>query len=411
MYNDIAKPPPPLPTPSLKQFGDGISLLPPLSRRGHGPGLVILIPDTTDELAIREGVPSLLVKWAEEGYVVVSVQERALSMDISTILTTIVEALSECEKCSPKGKLGVVSYVPKVWDHIGPALSEIPEVVAAVVYANVSEEPALATTTVLQHLAGSAGDSSSQNRSSATLKTYYYSKAATHEFAIPFQHAFHYGTEALSHTRNLEFLKPLMGGPYFDLETIWDEHTYYEFADRSVEHTMSTMVQEPYVNHVPTVTGGVGRKALTDFYRHNFIFNNSADTELELLSRTLGIDRVVDEFLFKFTHDKVLDWLLPGVPPTFKKAEVPFMAVVNIRGDRLYHEHITWDQGTILVQLGLMPEYLPFPYPLPTGTTRATPGKSIEYRVPVVGIETALKMGDRNSVPSNGLFEYDIREV
>lgn len=45
-----------------------------------------------------------------------------------------------------------------------------------------------------------------------------------------------------------------MNGPYFDLEDIWDEHTYYEFADRSVEHTMSTMVQEPYVNHVPTVS-------------------------------------------------------------------------------------------------------------------------------------------------------------
>ena len=45
-----------------------------------------------------------------------------------------------------------------------------------------------------------------------------------------------------------------MDGPYFDLETIWEEHTYYEFADRSVEHTMATMVQEPYVNHVPTVS-------------------------------------------------------------------------------------------------------------------------------------------------------------
>jgi hypothetical protein len=44
-----------------------------------------------------------------------------------------------------------------------------------------------------------------------------------------------------------------MDGPYFDLEAIWDEHCYYEFTDRSVEHTMSTMVAEPYVNHVPTV--------------------------------------------------------------------------------------------------------------------------------------------------------------
>lgn len=74
-------------------------------------------------------------------------------------------------------------------------------------------------------------------------------------FAVPPSHPnFHYNAESLSHTRNLTFLKPLMNGPYFDLEKIWDEHTYYEFADRSVEHTMSTMVAEPYVNHVPTVS-------------------------------------------------------------------------------------------------------------------------------------------------------------
>jgi hypothetical protein len=76
----------------------------------------------------------------------------------------------------------------------------------------------------------------------------------TSAFALPFQPSFNGSAEAVSHTRSLKFLKGLMDGPYFDLETIWDEHTYYEFADRSVEHTMSTMVQEPYVNHVPTVS-------------------------------------------------------------------------------------------------------------------------------------------------------------
>lgn len=72
---------------------------------------------------------------------------------------------------------------------------------------------------------------------------------------------------------------------------------------------MSTMVQEPYVNHVPTLTGGVGRENLTRFYRENFIFKNSQDTSMELVSRTVGVDRVVDEFLFGFTHDRIVDWL------------------------------------------------------------------------------------------------------
>lgn len=57
------------------------------------------------------------------------------------------------------------------------------------------------------------------------------------------------------------------------------------------------------------MTGGVGRKALTAFYRDHFIFTNPEDTQLELLSRTTGIDRVIDEFIFSFTHNKVIDWL------------------------------------------------------------------------------------------------------
>ena len=98
---------------------------------------------------------------------------------------------------------------------------------------------------------------------------------------------------------------------------------------------------------------------------------------------------------------------LPGVPPTGKKAEVPFTAVVNIRGDRLYHEHVGWDQVTLLVQLGLMPQYLPFPYPI----DGQKDGASFEYRVPVTGIDTATKLRDRNSVASNAMFDYQVRQA
>lgn len=69
------------------------------------------------------------------------------------------------------------------------------------------------------------------------------------------------------------------------------------------------MVQEPYVNHIPTLAGGVGRKKLTEFYRDHFIFNNPLDTHNELISRTIGIDKVIDEFNFCFSHDRVIDWL------------------------------------------------------------------------------------------------------
>jgi carboxymethylenebutenolidase len=82
---------------------------------------------------------------------------------------------------------------------------------------------------------------------------------------------------------------------------------------------------------------------------------------------------------------------------------------VNIRGDRLYHEHIAWDQATLLRQLGLLPEYLPFPYPV--DGKQPAKGKRFEYRVPTTGAETADKLVDESSVPSNEMFGFEIREV
>lgn len=89
---------------------------------------------------------------------------------------------------------------------------------------------------------------------------------------------------------------------------------------------------------------------------------------------------------------------------------IPFTAVVNIRGDRLYHEHIAWDQLTVLVQLGLMPEYLPFPYPV-QGHHGSSSGRRLEYRVPGGGHEVADKLVYESAVPSNGMFQYAIREA
>ncbi|PSR97681.1 hypothetical protein BD289DRAFT_83615 [Coniella lustricola] len=432
MYNDISKPPPPLPTPELSELQPGTSLLQPLSRRGVGPGMIVLTSDFEDPLAIIDGVPCPPLKWAEEGYTVVAIQAKVLKTakdDVPMMMHVAVKALERCKRCEPKDKIGIISYEPELWNIVAPFLARFPSVAVAAVYAQAPSEalshsdPLVAVPIpFIRHYAGkkasSAASSSSAsappvtNSSGALKKDYYYPSATSYKFATPFQDAFHYNTENVSHTRTLTLFKDKMGGPLFDLEAIWEEHTFYEFADRSMEHTMSTMVQEPYVNHVPTMTGGVGRVNLSHFYQHSFIFQNAADSELELISRTTGVDRVVDEFIFKFTHDAVIDWILPGVPPTNKKVEIPFTAVVNFRGDRLYHEHIAWDQGSVLRQIGLLPEYLPFPYPLPDGHASGnTPGKRIEFRVPVGGVETAQKMRDRNSEPSNSMFGYEIREV
>ncbi|KAI8943669.1 hypothetical protein NX059_001653 [Plenodomus lindquistii] len=409
MFQDITKPPPPLPAEELRKLEVGVSILSPLTRRGDGPGMILLVADNDAAASVIDGVPSNLLKWAEEGFTVVEIQKQALEKNATDVLRRGLDALRDNPKCESKDKVGLVSYDPSCWNLAADAVNKITDIAAIVIYADVAQKSEIAASNVptLHHIAGARSDNP---RRSDRLTEYHYPGVSSHKFATPFDNTFHYTTEALSHTRSLTHLKPRMNGPYFDLEVIWDEHCYYEFADRSVEHTMSTMVQEPYVNHVPTLTGGVGRLTLTDFYRHNFIFNNSADTSLELISRSIAIDRVIDEFIFIFTHDRELDWLVPGIPPTNIKVEVPFTAVVNIRGDRLYHEHISWDQGTVLKQLGLLPEYLPFPHPLPDGKQPAS-GKTVEYKVPVAGIEAANKMRDRNSVPSNQMFDFKIREV
>jgi carboxymethylenebutenolidase len=145
-----------------------------------------------------------------------------------------------------------------------------------------------------------------------------------------------------------------------DLAALWEEHCRYEFETRDVDATMATMVDEPYVNHVPTMTGGVGQDQLKRFYKYHFIGRNPADTELIPISRTVGADSLVDEVLFRFTHTSEIDWMLPGIPPTGRRVEVPLVAIIRFRDGKLVHEHIYWDQASVLVQIGLLdPANLP----------------------------------------------------
>ena len=139
-----------------------------------------------------------------------------------------------------------------------------------------------------------------------------------------------------------------------DLVPLWEAHCGFEFETRDVDATMATMVAEPYVNHVPTMTGGVGHDALKLFYANHFIGANPPDFAMEPISRTVGADRIVDEFIVRFTHTTQVDWMLPRVAPTGRKVEVPMVAIVQFQGDKLVHEHIYWDQASVLVQIGLL---------------------------------------------------------
>ena len=204
---------------------------------------------------------------------------------------------------------------------------------------------------------------------------------ADHGFYNHDREVFDKPAAAMAHSRTIAALRRTMG-PNYDLSALWDKHCEYEFVTRDVDATMATMVPEPYVNHIPTMTGGVGHKNLHRFYLNHFVHANPDDIKLIPVSRTVGADRVVDEMLLCFTHDREIDWLLPGVPPTGKYVEVPTVGIINFRGEKLYHEHIYWDQASVLVQIGLLD-----PASLPVG-----------------GHDVARKMVDTRAVESNRLM-------
>ena len=173
-----------------------------------------------------------------------------------------------------------------------------------------------------------------------------------------------------------------------DLSVLFDGHIEREFADQDVNATMQTMVPEPYVHCVPIMTGGFGGEGVRRFYSEHFINQIPKDAKVTPISRTIGKDQVVDELIVSFTHDTQWDYLLPGIPPTGKRVELPHVVVMKFENGKVAHEHVWWDQASLLVQVGLL-----------------DPAK-----LPVAGVEQARKLlrvaeehGDQVEISMNGL--------
>jgi carboxymethylenebutenolidase len=154
-----------------------------------------------------------------------------------------------------------------------------------------------------------------------------------------------------------------------------------EFVERSVDATMATMNDAPYVTHVPVLTGGYGRDEVRHFYTNWFVGRWPADTEVTPVSRTVGQGRVIDELIVSFTHDREMPAMLPGVAPTGRKVTLAHVVVMGIVDGKVTYEHIYWDQASLLVQVGLI-----------------DPAK-----LPVVGADQARKLRDPTR-PSNELI-------
>ena len=348
---------------------------------GSGPGLVLL-HDPAAEGAPASAIADL---FAEEGYAVLVPEPNPLSGPGGDgalgAVAAAIEALRPRPECD--GKVGVLGFGRGADLALRVVLDGKAD--CAVAYDPTGSEAlpdgsAGRSGPAVVHSPEHGGLAVAKQALAALGVELYTYPGARAGFATPGSTAFDKSASLMAHTRTLGLLRRVMG-PRHDLEALWERHTALEFASRDAEATMTTMVAEPYVNHIPTMTGGVGYTELLRFYKHHFIPTTPADARLVPVSRTVGVDRLVDEFVFTFTHDREIDWLLPGVPPTHRRIEIPMLAVVRFRGDKLYNEHIYWDQATVLVQAGLL-----------------DPGL-----LPVAGVETARKLLDE-SLPSNTLM-------
>ncbi|WP_026869805.1 dienelactone hydrolase family protein [Inquilinus limosus] len=376
---------------------------------GSGPGILLL----QEIFGVNAHIRAVADLYAEEGYVVLAPDlfwrleprvelgygeadvararellgrfdvDRAVA-DCGAALATL-RRLPEC-----RGKVGALGFC--LGGRLAYLVAARSHVDAAVSYYGTGLEPLLGEADAIRcpmvfhvpekdrHLPPQTRDAIAaafEGREDVQLFLY---PGADHGFNVPERAAYDKPASLMAHSRSLALFRRVMG-PHYDLSALWERHTELEFATRDARATMTTMVAEPYVNHVPTMTGGVGQDDLYRFYANHFIPKTPKDTKLIPISRTIGVDRLVDEMLFCFTHDIEIDWMLPGIPPTGRYVEIPLVAIVRFRGDKLYNEHIYWDQASVLVQIGLLD---------PKG-------------LPVAGIETAKKLVDE-SLPSNTLM-------
>jgi len=132
---------------------------------------------------------------------------------------------------------------------------------------------------------------------------------------------------------------------------LFQQHVGAELGG-DLDTTMNTMADDPHLNHVPTMAGGVGREGVRAFYRDHLVGKFfPPDVKMTHVSSTVGLDQVVEELFISFTHTTPMDWLLPGVLPTGKYVEMAVAAIVGFKDGKISHEHIYWDQAGVLVQV------------------------------------------------------------
>lgn len=141
---------------------------------------------------------------------------------------------------------------------------------------------------------------------------------------------------------------------------LFEQHVNAEL-NGDLEITMATMTDDPHLHNIPTMIGGVGQTGVRAFYRDHLVGKFfPPDVKMERVSLTVGDNQLVEELVIRFTHTTVIDWMLPKLSPTGKKVEIAVVVIVGVKDEKISHEHIYWDQASVLMQIGLLnPEDLP----------------------------------------------------
>jgi hypothetical protein len=180
-----------------------------------------------------------------------------------------------------------------------------------------------------------------------------------------------------------------------DIEQVREAHAALSLGHRDPNATIQAMRPDAHVTYLPTLTGGIGTGALHHFYKDFFMPGLPPSFNTRLVSRTSGVDRVVDEFVVSFNHSVVMQWILPGILPTNRNVEIAMVSVVAVKGGKLVHEHVYWDQASVLMQIGALD---------PNNVPKQLKEKGCE-KLPIVGREASRKLLDPDAVPANDLLD------
>ncbi len=142
-----------------------------------------------------------------------------------------------------------------------------------------------------------------------------------------------------------------------EMINLLDQHVNAEL-EGDLELTMATMTEDPHLLNIPNLMGGNDYEGVKNFYKNHLVGKFfPPDVIMQRVSLTIGSHQIVDELVITFTHTTMVDWMLPMVEPTGKKVEIGVVVIAGIKDKKISHEHIYWDQASVLFQVGLIDRY------------------------------------------------------